>query len=91
VILEKEVERHLVKKVKEQEGLAIKLLAVHFVGLPDRLVLLPKARMFFVELKRPKAKPRKIQLYVHDLLRSLGFDVRVIDSKEKVDAFIQSI
>jgi Zn finger protein HypA/HybF involved in hydrogenase expression len=40
---------------------------------PDRIVLLPGGRIYFVEHKR---------------LRDMGFDVAVLDTKEAVDAWI---
>jgi hypothetical protein len=83
---EKIIEAHLGKEVKKLGGLSIKLITMHFLGLPDRLVLLPKARLFFVELKSTGKKPEKIQLYVHKQLRELGFEVYVIDTIREVDS-----
>lgn len=42
----------------------------------------------FAEIKTTGKKPTKIQLYVHDKLRSLGFEVFVIDGIESRDAAI---
>ena len=77
---EKLIERRLAEEVKNQGGWAIKLLATHITGLPDRLCLLPRGRLFFAEIKTTKKKPTKIQLAVHAKLRKLGFRVEVIDS-----------
>lgn len=77
---EKLVERTLVNEVRSKGGLCIKLLSQHFIGLPDRLCILPGGIMAFVELKTTGAKPRRIQTFVHDKIRSLGFRVDVIDS-----------
>lgn len=53
-------------------------------GWPDRLVLLENGRSFFIEFKRDSSeKPRKLQLYVHALLRKKGFNVYVCSSKEE--------
>ena len=43
-------------------------------------------RIVFVELKAPGQKQTAIQVRVTEMLRALGADVRVIDSKEAVDA-----
>lgn len=43
----------------------------------------------FVELKATGEKPTDGQLREHARLRALGFDVRVIDSKEGVDEFLK--
>lgn len=77
---EKLIERTLVNAVQQAGGLCIKLLTHLFIGLPDRLVLLPGGKLFFVELKTTGLKPRKIQEVVHNKLRALGFYVLVIDS-----------
>ena len=77
---EKLVERTLVHEVRSHGGLCIKLLSQHFIGLPDRICLFPGGIIAFVELKTTGAKPRKIQTFVHDKIRSLGFRVEVIDS-----------
>lgn len=58
MIRESTVERYLVRRVKELGGLAIKLSPAGMTGLPDRLILLPGARVIFAEVKRPGEKPR---------------------------------
>mgnify|MGYP000526499576 CR=1 FL=1 len=85
---ESTIEASIVKAVKQQGGLCLKMSAVHFIGMPDRLVILPFKPMFFVEVKRPGQKPSKIQLHVHRKLRSLGVTVLVIDN---VKDFINEI
>ena len=57
-------------------------------GYPDRLVLLPPGKVIWVELKSRGKKPTRQQLIRHDELRQLGFDVRVIDSREGVDGLL---
>lgn len=86
---EKYIERALVKQVEALGGLCIKLLTNHFLGLPDRMVLLPGGKMLFVELKSTGQKPRKIQTVVHSKLRVLGFTVLVIDNVEQVMELIK--
>lgn len=81
---EKLVERKLVEGVKKLGGMCIKLLSYHVIGLPDRLCLFPKERLVFVELKTTGQKPRKIQTYMHNKIRALGFQVLVIDTVEGV-------
>ena len=52
--LEKEIESRLVKLVKRRGGLCLKSVCPGWAGVPDRIVLLPRGRVVFVELKRPK-------------------------------------
>lgn len=91
-MLEKEIEQYLCKKVKnELHGRAFKFVSPGFNGVPDRVVLVPMGRIYFVELKAPGKKMRKLQIWVADLIRGLGFVVLMIDTKEKVDDFIRSV
>jgi len=45
---------------------------------------LPGGRLFFIELKTTKQKPRKIQLYVHKKLIDLGFKVYIVDTSLQI-------
>jgi len=82
------IEAHLVDQVKAAGGMAPKFKSPQRAHVPDRIVLLPEGRIHFVELKATGEKPNDGQLREHDRLRKLGFDVRVIDSKEGVEAFL---
>ena len=88
---EKDIERLLVRKIKDNGGMCIKLISDYINGLPDRMCLLPGGRIVFVELKSTGQKPRKIQLYVHGVLRGLGFRVEVIDTLAGVENFIETL
>lgn len=85
------IERYFVSKVQLAGGWVIKLNSASMKGLPDRMVLMPKGRVYFVELKAPGKKPRLLQEVIHNNLRKLGFIVFVIDTKEKVGEFINEI
>jgi len=88
---EKTIEKELVAKVKAMGGIAPKFTSPGFDGMPDRLVLLPRGKMAFVELKAPGKKPRALQLARHRLLRRLGFRVYVIDGIEQIDSVLEEI
>ncbi len=91
-MLEKEVEQYLCKKVKKElQGWALKFVSPGLNGVPDRIVLVPMGRIYFVELKAPGKKLRKLQEYVCGLIKQLGFKVLRIDTKEKVDAFVREV
>lgn len=80
---EKQLERSLKSTVElTMRGLCLKLLSQHMIGLPDRLCLLPGGKAFFVEVKTTGKKPRKIQEFIHNKLRALGFQVYVLDSSK---------
>lgn len=81
---EKVIERKLVDSVKQAGGMCIKLLSTHITGLPDRMCLLPGSKITFVELKSTGEKPRPSQIYIHNKLRALGFNVEVVDTIQGV-------
>lgn len=83
------IESYLRDKVKGLGGKAYKFVSPGNAGVPDRTVLLPRGRIIFVELKAPGKKPTALQNLQHGKLRKLGFEVLVIDSKEKVDDFVK--
>lgn len=96
-MLERDVEKHLVKCVKKAGGTAPKFTSPGRRSVPDRLDLRhipPEDRAIvaryvrFVELKAPGRKATLAQLREHERLRDLGFRVEVIDTKEGVDAYM---
>lgn len=86
---ERDIEQYLTGRVKALGGRAYKFVSPGNAGVPDRLVLLPGARMVFVELKAPGRRPTQLQLVQQQRIAALGFDVRVIDSLQAVDELIQ--
>ena len=88
---EKVVERKLVELVKINGGMCIKLLCDQLIGLPDRMCLFPGHKIVFVELKTTGRKPKRIQAYMHNKLRALGFRVEVIDTVESVINFVDDL
>lgn len=91
-MLESEVEKKLCKKVKEElHGRAFKFVSPGQNGVPDRIVLVPMGRIYFVETKAPGKKLRKLQKWVRGLIQELGFVVLRIDTVEKVEMFIRRV
>ena len=43
-------------------GIALKFTSPGMAGMPDRLVLLPEGKIYFVELKAPDMDLRPLQL-----------------------------
>jgi len=84
MILERDIEEYFRKKFN-QIGKVFKWTSPGVKGVPDRIVFLPGGKVIFVELKRPKSKPRATQLIVHRLLAKLGTKVWIVDSKDAVD------
>jgi hypothetical protein len=82
------VEEYLAQRVRELGGWTFKFAPVSFVGVPDRIVLLPGGRCGFLELKRPGERPRANQLGWIRRLCALGFLCDWVDSKVGVDQFL---
>ena len=88
---EKQIEHALTLMVKARGGIAPKFVSPSFVGMPDRLVLLPGGVFAFAELKAPGMKPRALQLARHRLLKNLGFKVYVIDGIEQIEEVLNEL
>jgi hypothetical protein len=85
---ESEIERYLVRRVREAGGQVRKVRWVGRRGAPDRLVLLPGRSETWVELKRPGGRTTVGQLREHEAMRAMGAHVVVIDSLLGVDALL---
>jgi hypothetical protein len=85
---ESDIEKYLVKRVKDVGGQIRKAQWVGHVGAPDRRVMLPNRMPIWIELKAPGKKPESHQIREHNRMRKLGELVEVIDSYEAVDNLI---
>jgi hypothetical protein len=90
MIRERDVESSLIREIRKQDGLCLKFVSPGWDGAPDRICLWEGGRIAFVEVKRPGAKPRPLQVRRAEQLRSLGFTVAVIDSPEEAERFAKS-
>ncbi len=88
---EKYIEQKLVKTVKAAGGMAPKFMSPSLAGMPDRLVLLPKGKMAFVEIKSTGMKPRPLQTKRHRMLRRLGFKVYVLDNGKQIKKILTEV
>jgi hypothetical protein len=83
------VEGYLKKRTEAHGGMCLKFTS-GVTGVPDRIVLLA-GHTVFVETKAPGGQPRRLQLHRHGEMRAAGGDVRVIDSRPKVDALLEEL
>lgn len=90
-VTEKTIEQALVTAVKDKGGLAPKFVSPGLAGVPDRLVLLPKGKAAFVEVKRKGEKPRPLQAYRHKQLKALGFKVYVLDDINEIETILKEM
>ena len=78
-MLEKIIEKKITEYAKKCGILSYKLNSISCRGLPDRMFLLPKGKIHFIELKRKGKKPTELQnLKIQELL-DRGFLVEVVD------------
>ncbi len=103
-MLECDIEKHLVERVKELGGECRKVAWVGRVGAPDRLVMIPitsrvgrysSCRTIWVELKNPdtiKTFPanarERAQAREHERMRKMGQVVVVIGTIEQVEELL---
>ena len=85
---ERDIEAHLVRRVKSLGGEVRKLRWIGRRGAPDRLVLVPGCWPFLLELKAPGRRPTVQQFREIDRIASFGLPTAWADSPEKVDATI---
>ena len=88
---ERKVEEYIIGYVKSLGGLCYKFVSPGRNGVPDRIVILPPGRIYFVELKAAGQKPRPSQLAVHREMARMGVNVWVLDSRAAVDDFIREV
>lgn len=89
-MLERDIEKRLIKPIRALGGLCLKFEVPGYTGLPDRLILLPGANVVFVETKQPGKKERPRQVLVQATLRRLGFTVYgTVDTPAKVATIVE--
>ena len=71
---EKSVEAWVVRLAEKRGGRALKSEGIS-TGFPDRIVLIPQGRVFFVETKTKGGRVAAAQRIWHKLLRMWGFTV----------------
>lgn len=87
---ENTIENRLRIEVERLGGKAYKFESNGNVGVPDRIVILPGGRVFFIELKRPKGgRFSRMQEFRMAELRSLGANVISIKTYKEVESFVR--
>jgi hypothetical protein len=81
--LEKTIEARVVRWAKEHGIKTRKMNGSGFRGWPDRLFVLPKGRLLWIEFKRPGGRLSTLQELLIGDLEALGHQVRVYDDPVK--------
>lgn len=88
-MLEKEIEKVLVREVRKLGGRAYKWASPGNDGVPDRIVVLPGMRPVFVELKAESGRLSALQKVQVGRLLDMGQDVRVLRGIQEVERFLE--
>ena len=86
-MLEKQIEKYLIKRVKESGGLTYKWIS-SVTGVPDRIVFLNE-KCHLVELKTSAGVLSPRQIHVFDELGEAGFPVYILRSYDDIQEFIR--
>jgi hypothetical protein len=90
-VLERDVERKLVKGVAALGGVAYKFTSPAHRGVADRLVLLPGGRVIFVELKTDKGVLSPLQKVFAADMQRLGQQYVCLYGPDDVAAFLLTL
>lgn len=88
---ESQIEAWLVRAVKQRGGLCFKWVSPGNNGVPDRIVITPKGRVIFVELKTDTGRLSRIQILQQGLLRSRKAEVVTLYGMTDVEAFLAAV
>jgi hypothetical protein len=87
-----QIEKSLRIAVDKQGGLCVKLSPMNYVGIPDRLVILPGGVIIFCEVKKPRnSKIARLQYWWRERLLGLGCRHEFILTKDDVDNLLGEI
>lgn len=90
---ELEVESYLFEQATKAGYLAYKFVSPSVRGVPDRVLITPLGS-FYIEVKRPGAKPRPDQIKHLKKIAAVGADrsfALYLDSKEAIDQLLEHI
>lgn len=88
-IKETDIESDFVKFAKKKGCNALKLIFLRKKGMPDRTILCPNGRIFFVEFKKKNKKQSPQQIIVMKMLKSLGFEYYICDEKGQAEKILE--
>jgi hypothetical protein len=91
LLTEAQIEKRLEQMVRARGGLCFKFISPGNPGVPDRIVIAPDGRTFFVELKTSVGRLANIQRWQIDRIRATGADVRVIKGLDAAKAFVREV
>lgn len=90
-MLERDVEKKLTDLTRQAGGKSYKWVAPGNRGVPDRILILPGGRIYFVELKTDSGRLTAIQIRQQKRLKELGANVRTLYGMGEIEAFAREV
>lgn len=90
-MIESEIEKRLVKMVRDKGGLCYKFVSPMNPGVPDRIVITPYGQTIYVELKTEIGSLQRIQQWQISQMQKHGCDVRVLKGLDQVKQFVSEV
>lgn len=87
--VEQKVEQYLMAQCKKRNWLCWKMQSLSLRGFPDRMVVTPTGRIYFVEVKAPGGRTSPLQRVAIAKLRAHCASTYVAVGREGVDEFIK--
>lgn len=88
-IRERDVEKYLKDAVLQSGGMSWKWTSPSHTGVPDRIVVMPGGRVYFIEVKTEGGVLSARQSLVLNILEELQCNTLVVYSKDDVDDFLK--
>ena len=88
---EKLLEKKLVKGIKERKGFCLKFIPTYANGFPDRIIIMPGNRVYFVELKTTGKHLGPLQVVWCERLLRMGCVWFLIDDEDKLKSFLNYV
>ncbi|KGB27518.1 nuclease [Candidatus Liberibacter solanacearum] len=88
---EHDIEKRLVKGVQQLDCWVRKASFVGRRGCPDRLIITPNGRLWWIEVKKPSGRLSHQQMSEIEELIQRGQRVKVLFSVEEVDNFLKEL
>lgn len=90
-MLERDIEKYLVKEIRVRGGRAYKFVSPGNNGVPDRVVCLPNGKTVFVELKTDTGRLSEIQKAQIRKLTDMRQETRVVYGIGGVKDFLREV
>ena len=88
---ESKIEEWLVNQIKLMGGIADKFVSPANPGVPDRLIVMPNGKIYFVELKATWGSLSNIQKWQRERYGKLGADVRIVKGMDQAKDFVKEL